>query len=297
MSKHASPTIIGAFVLGALALVVAAIFVIGGGTYFHKKAHAIVYFEGSVAGLRIGAPVKFRGIDIGTVKDIRINMRGAIRDPAHVRIPVLIEVDLDRVKEEGVPDVHLESPTAIKLLVHEGLRAELATDSLVTGVLYVALDVRPGTPAHIVGDTHYPEIPPLRSAREEIPGRVQDILTKLANVDIERLADSLQSTVDHANDLVSSPELASAVARLDDVTKHADQLLVELHGVNRKLTPVVAALGDTASSARRALAPASGAATQLDATLHDIQDAARSLRRLADHINRDPGAILRGGKP
>jgi paraquat-inducible protein B len=296
MSKHASPTIIGAFVLVAIALVIAAVFVIGGGTYFHKKTRAIVYFERSVNGLRIGAPVKFRGIDIGAVKDIRINMRGAVRDPSHVRIPVVFEIDLDRVKEEGVPEIHLESPTVVKMLVRQGLRAQLETESLVTGVLYVALDVLPDTPARIVGDTHYPEIPPARTSREEIPAKVQDILTKLAAVDVERLADSLQSTVDHADKLLQSPELERAVTRLDAITQRTDKVLGTLDGLTRQLSPAVAELGQTAVTARKTLMPAGTLATQLAATLQDIQSAARSLRRLADHLNRDPGAVLRGGK-
>jgi paraquat-inducible protein B len=295
MSKQPSPALIGGFVVAAVALVLVAVFVLGGGALFHEKARVVVYFDGSVAGLRIGAPVKFRGIDIGSVKDIRINMPGAMRDPRHVRIPVLLEIDQDRLRSRGVEEVELDREH-VRQLVAMGLRAELATESLVTGVLYIAIDVRPETPIVLSGTGRYPEIPSVRSAREAIPGKVQDILTNLARVDFARLGDSLDRLVDRADRVLGSPELERAVNRLDAITAHADRLLVEVQGLSRNLRPVVSDLGQTATAARSALAPAGTLGTQLDATLREIQSAARSLRRLADHLDRDPGAVLRGGK-
>jgi len=296
MSKHASPGIIGAFVLAAVALVIAGVFILGGGAFFHKKARAIVYFDGSVAGLRVGAPVKFRGIEIGSVEQIRINMSGAVRDPRHVHIPVLIDVDLDRVKEEGVEEVHLGDPKVLALLVKEGLRAQLESESLVTGVLYVALDIMPDTPMRLVGDTHYPEIPSVATFRQELPTKIQAILAKLADLDLDKLVDSVQSTVDNANTLVASPSLGRAITRLDTITQRADRLLANLDAASQHLTPMFNDLGQTAVSARKVIMPAGVMATQLDATLREIESAARSLRRLADHLDRDPGSILRGGK-
>jgi paraquat-inducible protein B len=240
--------------------------------------------------------VKFRGIDIGTVKDIRINMTGAMLDPRHVRIPVLLEIDKDTLKSQGVEAFNIGDREEVKQLVAMGLRAELATESLVTGVLYVALDVRPDTPIRLSGSKRYPEIPSVRSAREAIPGKVQDILTNLARVDVEKLTTSLQSTLDRTNKLLDSPAIERSIDRLDAITQHANKLLVDLDGVTQHLSPAVAELGQTAVTARKTLLPVGTLATQLGATLQDIQSAARSLRRLADHLNRDPGAVLRGGK-
>src|SRR5690606_1374246 len=140
-------------------LLVAGILIVGGGRLFHDTAHVRVYFDGSVAGLRIGAPVKFRGIDIGKVKDVRISMTGAIRDPNNIRIPVLLEIDEDRLTAEGVAGIDFDDREQVDRLVGLGLRATLETESVVTGVRFVALDVKPATPAHVVGDRTYPEIP------------------------------------------------------------------------------------------------------------------------------------------
>jgi paraquat-inducible protein B len=208
---------------------------------------------------------------------------------------VLLEIDQDRLRSRGVEEVTLDREH-IRQLVQLGLRAQLETESIVTGVMYIAIDVRPGTPIVLSGRGRYPEIPSLPSLREELPGKVQDILTNLARVDLAKLADSASTTLDHTNRLLASPELERSIARLDTITQHADKLLVELDGLSRGLRPAVSELGQTATTARKALAPAGTLGTQLDATLREIESAARSLRRLADHLDRDPGAVLRGGK-
>jgi paraquat-inducible protein B len=296
MSKHASPTVIGAFVVGALALLLAGILILGGGRYFHHTAHVIVYFDGSVDGLRIGAPVKFRGIEVGTVKDLRINMTGAIRDPLRVRIPALLEIDETRLTSQGLPRIDLNDRKKVDALVELGLRAQLQLESFVTGVRFVSLDIRPETPVVLTHDPKYPEVPSLRGAEAEIADKASHMFSKLAEIDFNRLVASLQSTVDHADQLVSSPEVADAVAHLDDITKNLAVTTRNLSHDSRELEPALAALKNTLARADQLVAPTGQLSNQLDATLRDIQSAARSLRRLADQLGRDPGAILRGGK-
>lgn len=292
MSKHASPAVIGGFTLTACALLLAGIFVLGGARYFHDTAHVIVYFEGSVAGLRVGAPVKFRGIEIGTVKEMRISMSGAVRDPTRIRIPVLLEIDEDSLRAQGIPKTDLDDRAQLDILVAQGLRAELATESFVTGVLYVALDIKPETPAHRVHDPTYPEIPPIRSAREAIPADVNRVLANLAEVDFAGISESMRSTIDRADRLLASPDLARSLARLDQITKHVDQLVLHVDRTTRDLAPE---LEGAAAQARKAIGPDGQIARQLTRTLHEIEVAARSLRRLSDQLGRDPGAIVRGG--
>lgn len=301
MSKHASPTVIGAFVLSALVLLVAGILIVGGGRLFHDTAHVRVYFDGSVAGLRIGAPVKFRGIDIGKVKDVRISMTGAIRDPNNIRIPVLLEIDEDRLTAEGVAGIDFDDREQVDRLVGLGLRAMLETESVVTGVRFVALDVKPATPAYVVGDRTYPEIPSMRGVREQIPDKLNQILTKLANTNFPGLVDSVQATVDEAgrvlakaDSVIGSPDLARAVASLDELTATLRDSVTD---VSKDLTPTIKELKEAVTTARKTVTSAGVLSTQFDATLRDVQIAARSLRRLTDQISRDPGAVVRGGNP
>jgi paraquat-inducible protein B len=292
MSKHASPAVIGTFVVTALALVVLTVLILSGGRLFRHTARVIVYFDSSVAGLRVGGPVKFRGIDVGTVKDLRINMTGAVRDPQHVRIPALLEIDEGRLSSQGVT-IDLDDQKQVQQLVGLGLRAELATESLVTGVRYVELDIKPNAPARLVHDRRYPEIPSLPSLTETLPDKVDQILTKLADLDVAGLARSMRATVDDAGELVRSPHLARAVANLDKITANLDRTVNQFATAAQDLRPAIAEAKDTVRSARKTSERLS---SQLDTTLHDVGDAARSLRRLADQLGRDPGALLRGGK-
>ncbi len=292
MSKRASPTVVGIFVIIGIALTLAAIVVFGSGQLFRDTARTIAYFDGSVSGLRVGAAVKFRGIDIGTVKDIRINMSGVLQDPTNVRIPVVLEIDVRRVSAQGVHSIDLHDRAAVQALVDRGLRAELATESLVTGLRYVALDVKPGTPAKLVNDPKiaYPEIPSIPSALEQAPEKLDQILSKLSDVDFGELVQSVRDTADDAHRLLGSPHLANAVAGLDQLTITMNRTVTELEHAARDLGPLV-------KSAGQLTAPEGALSSRLDATLKDVGDAARSTRRLADQLTRDPGSIVRGGRP
>src|ERR687892_2432980 len=89
MSKQASPTLIGAFVIGAIALVVAGLLVFGSGTFFADRLTWVTYFPGSVKGLRVGAPVNFRGVRIGEVTGIQVLYD---ENDGSMVIPVVMEV-------------------------------------------------------------------------------------------------------------------------------------------------------------------------------------------------------------
>lgn len=289
MSMKASPTVIGTFVIVGLVLLLTAVAVIGGGQLFHDKARVIVYFDESVRGLRKGSTVKFRGIDIGTVRDIRINMPGAVYDPAHVRIPVVLELDESRLESRGV-NIDLGDRRQVNELVARGLRAELATESLVTGVRFVALDVRPDTRAELVNDRSvpYPEIPSIPGPIERLPERVDAILSKLADVDVAGIEESVKATVDEARALLASPHLERTVAKLDTLATSLNRTAEQLEQSARETSPLV-------KSAHQLLAPDGRLSNQIDATLKELASAARSLRRLSDQLSRDPGSLLRGG--
>ena len=74
MSRRAKPTLIGAFVLGALALVVFTTLLLAGGNWFGERRQHILYFEGAAQGLQVGAPVVFLGVKVGTVKQIQLGL-------------------------------------------------------------------------------------------------------------------------------------------------------------------------------------------------------------------------------
>lgn len=105
MSKQVSPVLIGAFVLGAVAVLVLGVLVFGGQQWFAPRNRVIVYFDSSVNGLSIGAPVKLKGVTIGKVSDVLVEY-----DKANNKVltPVVMEVDLDRVTDVGRSGRHRE---------------------------------------------------------------------------------------------------------------------------------------------------------------------------------------------
>jgi len=217
MRKRASPTLIGAFVVGAVVLAVVAIGVFGSGRYFRKVYPYVVYFGGDVNGLKVGAPVKFRGIQVGDVRSILLSFSDAAlseEQAAAFRIPVVIELDEDYIVSQGA---HTGAdPESVARLVDLGLRAQLKTESFVTGILYVDLGFFPNTPIEQreVGSEPYPEIPTLPTALEEAQMKVEEFLSKLEQVDFRGIAASLSNTLAGLDTIVNSPGLKETLDAL-----------------------------------------------------------------------------------
>ncbi len=222
MSKQASTTLIGAFVIGGLALAVALLLIFGSGKIFRKTHPFILYFAGNVNGLNIGAPVKFKGVNIGEVTKVLIRFDQPSSD---IHVPVIIEMDEKKMRDSGIQETHLRDPNFMKNTIEEGLRAQLATQSMVTGLLYISLDFKPDKPAHFVGEStqKYQEIPTIPTSMEE----AQTIIKRSLNV----------------------------------------------------------------------LDPESPLMVQMQKTLEEIGDTARSVRILTDYLDRNPSAVLTGRSP
>src|ERR1700692_2329209 len=127
MGKRFSPALVGGFVLGAIGLGVIALVVLGSGRFFTGKTSYVLYFDRDVNGLRVGAPVKFRGVDIGTVNAILLSLTGL--DPQssalpNVKIPVVIDIDSRKIESRGAQD-DLSDPEVMKHAVTLGLRGQL----------------------------------------------------------------------------------------------------------------------------------------------------------------------------
>jgi paraquat-inducible protein B len=317
----ARPAVVGAFVLGGLALAVAAILFFGGTRLFAPTTRAVVFFEGSVAGLDIGAPVTFRGVRVGSVQHVALHLSVDGR----ARIPVTVELLPGQVLLEGE---EVRRGTGLERFVAAGLRAQLVMQSFVTGQLRIDLDFRPGTPATTVAaDTSgLPQIPALpsdferlRATLSEVP--VQDLAQTAQRVlhSVERLAgkleaelgpllDSTRHGVDAATRTLETTE--QAVVRLQvDVSR----TVLELDGlvagarqqVDNRGTEVARVLGSVDRLARRAeallasvdglAAPRSPFRGDLEAAARDLAAGAASLRGFARAVERDPSALLRGG--
>jgi paraquat-inducible protein B len=307
MGKKANPALIGAFVVGAIALAVLGVVVLGSGQLFKDVSKFVMYFSGSVDGLATGAPVKFKGVQIGEVSEIRINL-GEFR-PSDVRIPVIVEVDNDRLIAENVVE-NPANPDRLKWLIDQGLRAQLQPQSLLTGLLFVQLDIHPDTRAEFFAPEgfKYPEIPTIPTVLEQAQSAVVKVLASFEKADIDGLMTSLRRAVDGVEQLVNSEPLKTAIGKLPDTVDNLNASLENIRklaaNLDGKMGPLANTLDETADAATRALAQLDSALqgvqwivqpdARLSVALHEVAEAARSIRLLADFLERNPGALLRG---
>lgn len=322
MSKHVHPAAVGAFVVGAVILAAVAVAVFGSGRLFRTTYPYVLYFGGDVSGLNVGAPVKFKGVPVGSVRRILLSsgtMNELARRNAAVRIPVMIELDAQQVKGMGATVV--PNPDTIKQLITLGMRAQLRAQSFVTGVLYVSLDMHPDTELHFVADpaVEYVEIPTLPTPLEEAEMNATRFLAKLADYDVRALLDSLAHAVSGVDRLVNSPDLRDLLAALPPAVRRIDGAAGELQNtlasvghladnVNGRVGLLASNLNETMRNASDALVEARGALEQvngflqpdapvpyqLSQSLTDISVAARALRLLVEDMRHNPTALLRG---
>ena len=245
MSK-VNPTLIGAFVLGAISMLVIAVLVLGSGKMFRHTHIFVLFFKSDVEGLRVGAAVKFKGVEVGTVKEIRLALQDVPEPTSKVgafgelQIPVLIELDGARITRLGARKVDLDDPQTMPALIKAGLRAQLAPESLLTGLLYIALDIRPETrPAMILPPgSSYQEIPTIPTTLETLQAQVTRLLAKLETVDITSALNALTATAQSLNGRINSPELEAtiraATVALRDIGGAAQSVRVLANGLRAR---------------------------------------------------------------
>lgn len=333
--RRASAFVIGAFVVGALAVLAVALVVLPGQNWFKQPQRVVMFFSGSVFGLQKGAPVVFRGVRVGDVTDISVRYESKTDSFA---IPVVAELDPDAVRGLEGRFSHDDIGHALPTLIKRGLTAQLGTQSLVTGQLYVDLDFRSKPPGVLHGGDHgdATEIPTSATA-------FQALKNQLESVDLRKILDDLSQIANAARSLVTAPELKQGMKDFAATAGHARRLAAQLdqraapltRGAERALASVGRA-GDKVSSAAdrlgagadraSALLDPDGAAVrdlrhaldelgrasaslrqatdtdgplllQTDRTLRDLSSAARALRQLADSLEAQPEALLRGRRP
>jgi paraquat-inducible protein B len=239
-------------------------------------------FRESVRGLSVGAPVDFRGINIGEVKSIGIDF-----DRKNQQVLIVVDVDIypERMRSrvaQGATDARERGIKLVEILVNRGLRAQLRTGNLLTGQLYVALDFFPGSAKVTLDTTKLPiEVPTIQSPMTELQTSLAGILKKIDDLPLNELAAELRKAVQSLDKTLQSVD--KLAQRLDtEIAPEARTALIEA----RK----------TMTEANQMLSSESPVRQELQDMLREITRAAESVRALADLLDRQPEALIRGKK-
>jgi paraquat-inducible protein B len=330
MSQKANPTLIGAFVFGAILIAIGAAVFFGSADFFSKKQTYVSYFNQSVSGLQVGSSVKFKGVTVGKVTKVLL---GFVGEDKPVYAKVFYQVDENFVVKEFGPNptgvnVDLSDPQEHLRRIEQGLRARLDFESLISGQLYVALDfIKVGAaPAvlHAESNEKALEIPVQPSDIEAILANLTKAISNLGNVDFLAISKDLQSLILSARDGINALNLADLGKSLDNlvngpdlkgaltsVKTSFDQLDATLKKLDKELDPISNNLNPTLEEAKKTMAQLQSATAhldkmlstnssfryQLDNALSQIGTAADSLRRLSEFLERNPNSIIFGRKP
>jgi paraquat-inducible protein B len=327
MSRRANPMLIGAFVVGAIVLAVAAILLFGRGDLLQQRVRYVMFFDGSVQGLDVGAPVVFRGVKIGEVVDIRVEYNS---DNESFLVPVFIDIDPRRVDIVGSRAKNIEArfpKVDTHALIDRGLRGELVLQSFLTGQLLVQLDFYPEKPARLLGVLdNIEELPTIKTP-------IQELTKTLEDYPIEQVLADISEAMRGIRKLATSPELIATVRSLDDTLTKLRQTLGDYSRLAQTadagIKPLLAELSSTLAGVRSAVTAArttltradtafrtiDGAAGTADQALVNARDlladdsplvyeltdaarelanAARAVEGLADMLERQPESIFRG---
>jgi paraquat-inducible protein B len=250
MTPRPNAARVGLFTLGGLALLFVAVVVVFGGRLFAQTERAVLHFSGSVYGLQVGAAVVFRGVRLGSVKSI-----GIVLDGDQFAVPVVVELDRERIRLAGGGSAAQEPKVSLAALVERGLTGQLATQSLLTGQLYVDLDLRPTTKAEVRRADGLVEIP-------TAPTRFQSLQDQLDRVDLAAMSADLGATLAATRGLVSGPEIRQTLAELAQASAALARLAANLD----KRAPALAnAAQGTLAQAARAASSVGAAAERLGA--------------------------------
>jgi paraquat-inducible protein B len=322
MSKKASPTAIGLFLIIGLAIALAGVLIFSSRSLFHPVQKVIVYFDASLKGLNPGAPVKFRGVTVGSVAEVLIRHNQSSND---FSMPVVLAIDKKVAQAKSDVSLQIGEQAHLNDYIKHGFRARLDAESLVTGVLYVEMAIIPDAPPPVFHQIspEYEEVPTM-------PTEVQQLLSNLAHFDIGRLQGNLNrvltdvdsklgelnvadinagvtNLLGSANRLVTSDDLTNSLVALRQTLVNAQTLVRRIDG---RVDPMADGVTNTLYDAQKTLAglrvairhvsdmldPDAPLRPDLTQALEEVSSAGRSVADLADFLKRNPQVLLTGRK-
>jgi len=311
MSREANPKIVGAFVLGALALIIVVFVIFGSGRLFQPLNTWVMYFSGNVKGLKVGSPVLVRGVEIGTVSFIQALMD----QEGELLVEVIVKNRPNTVEDMSDLLIDLPEEEAVNFLIEQGLRAQLNSLSLVTGMLYVKLDFFPDTPALLRGIlSDIQEIPTIPTSGELLEERLRANLEKFENMPLLEITEELHQAVivfreslgeiTKIAQFIRDVDIDSTLTQLNQSLEAAEGLMDNLDSqvepVVGEYTNTMQAAQDTLKNIEKAMKDLGNSAAEeryeLRTMLMELSKANRAIRLLVDYLQRNPKSLVWGKK-
>ena len=298
MSARANPMVIGAFVVGAAALLLVALLVWGGTGLFRTRLDYVLFFDAAVTGLNKGAPVLARGVKVGEVTDVQLRWGTPV-----IAVYIAVEPQALKGTAEAGPARAIE-----RAVREDGLRAQLRMQSFVTGVLYVALDVRPDTPIVLRGlDPRVPELPTIPTDLEVWTAKLERFAATIEKVPLEQMAQTTAAVLEDVKKIVESKEtrdlfrntnaaIADARTFVGRVDAQIDPLLAQLKGTLARLDTAVDAAQklvlDVDSRVDPLATPAEAALKAAQAAIGDARPLIEDMRRVVARLDAQTDPLL-----
>lgn len=324
MASNRSYTVIGLFMLGAITLLVVGVLALGGSKIFTNSRQAVIFFDQSVLGLTNGSKVLFRGVQVGTVKNVQLRL-----DPQQGRSRIGVTIDIganNTVMMNGSPT---SSEVTTEELVRLGLRAQLVVWSYVTSQLAVNLDFMPDTDPELamspdkLGATEIPAVPsqieqikdtvtglPWKDTLDTVNETMKSVVTLANDMDqlIKRMGPNLEKTTRTTREAVAATRDAVRTnsrqfeKTLQSVRSLADNMNAQIESRDAQLTRLLdnaevtsANLAQLSENLEDVTDPDSGTRQDMESAVRDLSATAASMRRFSETLERDPNALLFGG--
>lgn len=321
---------VGAFVIGAFALLFIALMSFGGVSFFSKPPRFLVLFDESIHGLDLGSPVKLRGVRVGRVVDLNIRYN---QETSRSVVAVVCEFSKDAMTDAAGTGINIAGREELQALVDRGLRAQLGVLGLATGLLYVELDML--NPKDFPADKNATDprfvvVPAVPSAISAFQASLSEILSKIKRIDFAGLSEELKGLVAQTRKQVAGIDVRGVVeqwkkagaaveslatnAEIRKTFENLNATIAELHAtiarVDNQVEPTgrelaatlvearkaMQAVAETATAARGFVAANAGVGANLGDTLGRLNEAAEAVTRLVDFLERNPNALLTGKK-
>ena len=235
----------------------------------------VMYFEESLQGLSEGAPVVFHGVEVGKVT--RIKLVADMQD-LKFQVPVYARLKpMGIVKEDSFWEKLWGRDDLLETLIERGLRARLTTQSLLTGQLMIELVMLPNTVVETTKEQSgeaRPQIPTVLSRAEELSNGLDPLQIKSIIDQFNSITEALSKQLP-----VLLPALSQSAESLNNALLSADDVLLNANGVLSKMS----------ESSEETI-------SNLNKTLQDLSDAAKSLQNLTDYLEQYPEALIKGKK-